>query len=533
MDRTEHIAGTAARIAIIGGGCSGTLALVHLVQLLAEHTAVEHSGIAGAITIDWFEPDTWCEGLAYRTTDATHLLNVRAARMGALAGRPEHLLTWLDTDAGQQALKQAGIHHTVTGDSYIPRCVYAAYLKSLLGDTLGLAKKLGITVHQHNTAVTDARLASHASLQLSFDEAGLPCCVEVNAIILATGNLPRRTPAFPCHFMPGSMLRQQRYVDDVWRPASQCHYPWRVDALPDDAQILIIGTGLTMVDTVMTLIHHGYRGYITAISRHGLLPHEQVHSLPWPFWLNGSNVRESLTAPHKRLSVLQVLQTLRREADTAMLNGHSWQSVFDTLRPITQTLWQQLDINGQRKFMARLMPFWGVHRHRMAPAIHARIRALQDSGRLQVLQGRVERVDEDHEGLRVSIHDRTQSTSNAMHRDIRPALLINCTGPEPDIEASDNILLKNMHARGLIMTHALHAGIDIDASGSATGIANGLLFPMGALTAGALLECTAVPEIREQASMIARRILAMLTAAQLSSRTATQLSNPLSSVALL
>src|SRR5690606_1358843 len=54
--------------------------------------------------------------------------------------------------------------------------------------------------------------------------------------------------------------------------------PWKIDSVKNidsELPVLIIGNGLTMVDTVLGLIEHGFKGEIYSISPNGfnILPH--------------------------------------------------------------------------------------------------------------------------------------------------------------------------------------------------------------------------------------------------------------------
>ena len=88
----NHAAGPPARVGIVGGGFCGTLVLANLVEAAAR-----------PLVIELFEPMMLATGVAYSTTECTHLLNVRAERMGAFADQPDHFYRWLQSAAGKTA----------------------------------------------------------------------------------------------------------------------------------------------------------------------------------------------------------------------------------------------------------------------------------------------------------------------------------------------------------------------------------------------------------------------------------------------
>ena len=153
--------------------------------------------------------------------------------------------------------------------------------------------------------------------------------------------------------------------------------------------------------------------------------------------------------------------------------------------------------------MARLFTLWNVHRHRMSPDIYGELKAMQQSGGLKIIAGKIYYVGSDKDGLTVAYRKRGTNRVETL----RPTLVINCTGPEYDIAVTGNALLRNLRDRELITVGPLRAGIEATDYGTAKGKASESLFPIGTLLVGEQLECTAVPELREQAQQTAVNVL--------------------------
>jgi uncharacterized NAD(P)/FAD-binding protein YdhS len=262
--------------------------------------------------------------------------------------------------------------------------------------------------------------------------------------------------------------------------------------------VLLVGTGLTMVDTVLSLAERNHEGRIHALSRHGLLPH--VHR-------PGVAVGRSVEFPQP-LRIRAILRALRREARSAR-EVADWRGVVDALRPRTASLWRDLPEPERRRFLRHLRSFWDVHRHRMAPGVYETLEQLQRAGLLRVHAARVRSFRLMDGGW---VEARVRPRGLAREVTFRVQHVINCTGPDASI-ARGHPLLRGLLEAGLVRADALGLGLATDADGAlldAEGRASGVLFTLGPLRRGDLWESTAIPEIRVQALALARRLLERL-----------------------
>ncbi|HTJ91041.1 MAG TPA: FAD/NAD(P)-binding protein [Acidocella sp.] len=332
-------------IAIIGAGFSGTMAAIHLRRELPPNYVVylfERTG-------------RFARGLAYAASGTPHLLNVRSINMSAFPEDPEHFDRWMEQEAGRFPNE---IKRTEAG-TFATRRLYGRYLRRLLYEEL---KASGGRV----------RLAADDVIALEHAPAGwrLTCAsgrdITVSGLVLAAGNLPSSRPCDGVVF----------------------HDPWTPSAMSDlrlNEPVLIVGTGLTMIDLALGMHRQGFCGPIIAVSRRGLVPqsHDQVERT-WP--------TPGFTAA-QRTSLAALLHRLRTEVREAKRHGIGWRAVVDSLRPITAELWRGLPYDQKRRFLRHLRPYWDIHRHRMAPPVAAQFEALIESGALRTKRGRVHGIE--------------------------------------------------------------------------------------------------------------------------------------------
>ena len=446
--------GGAMQIAIIGGGASGVLAAV---ALLRDATAADQ--------ITHIEPNAVGTGIAYATTNERLLLNVRAYNMSAYADQPGHFVAWLDQ-----------VHPGNDADAFVPRRWYAVYLR----ETLAQAIVASAGQYQHlPTLVTDIVPRPHGAQVMLADGT----TIAADEVILAIGHNISANPL-------------ARWIPDSARIIPG--YDWQRIAtdIPADAPVIIIGTGLTMVDSVLMLLANGHRGSITAYSRRGHVPRSHV-------------ARATALAPFSQADgvrpLSELLRDFRRAVADAATAGIPWQAVVDSLRPHTQGLWQQFGTTTQRRFVRHLRAYWDIHRHRIAPAVAAQLDRARQTGQLRIMTGRASAAQMLPDAIAITLR------TGAGSAQLTAAYIINCTGPSTDFGELDAPLIVALRNRGLLNPDALRLGIanGIDARLlDRTGQTIPWLWTIGPLRKGLLWECIAIPDIRIEARVLAADVLA-------------------------
>jgi len=456
-------------IVIVGGGFAGTALAVHLLRLghaKLDITLVEANSRVG-------------RGIAYGTELDDHVLNTRACQMSLLPEAPHHFVDWLE----RQGVLSAAFE-------FVPRRLFGQYVEETLRDVLAEAKPavgaFSLRLSERVTGVTPN--ASGFDVELGSGE-----ILDADSVVLALGH------ARPCDPLQGVLEPSPRYIRDPWRPDVLA------EVAPADT-VLVIGTGLTMIDTVLTLRARGHTGRVEAVSRNGLLPRPHADA---PRTLPIDLRHRLLTRVLVQTRLRRLTRELRALIAEAEARGYGWHCIVDAMRPHLPQVWRALDDHERRRFLSRLRPFWEVHRHRVPPRTHALIGKLVDSGRLSIRAGRIVDATEHESAIEVV---RAWRGSDETSRDFFD-WVVNCTGPRsrgPSCSPLEARLLEH----GLLRIDPLGLGYLTTPDGAAIG-GDGVvpgLYVIGPACRPLDWETTAVPELSERAEALAAHLIDQWTA---------------------
>lgn len=442
---------------IVGGGLAGT-------TVAAELALWAPPGFR-ALLIDAREPGP---GSAYAPASERLYMNGTARAMSAVPGDKLHLVNWLQTEP-ESAL--------------ISRQRFGIYLRERLREALERrpefetlrAEVVDVIAGDEDFTIVDAhggeRIARH--------------------VVLALGNFP---PDYA--FLPPALHRHPGFVAD----------PWRFDPAPAHLRgdVLIVGSGLTAMDTAALLDERGFDGCLHVVSRRGLMPCVEN---PFARALDPRRLALQTNAPY------QLLRSLRAAARKHSAAGGDWRDVVEAIRDISPAIWMSWSTRDRMRFLRHLEVFWAVHRYRVPPKTAAVCERLRREGRLVRHRGRVSQASETPDRrILVGVDGPAGKSSFVV------SCAVNCTGPNGDYERVRHPLVQSLIRRGTIRADRLHLGLEattdlrvVDAGGNAVD----RLFTLGPPLRGTFYETTAVPETREQAAAIARTVVAQSSRATL------------------
>lgn len=456
-------------ISIIGGGAAGALVLINMLKYFPE----------AGVTVKWIEKSgEFGTGVAYSTDKDYHLLNVPANSMGLFHDYANDFFEW--------QLKKG---YSYSEHDYVPRKIYGEYVKEHLFSFLRKNENISIELIQGE--VEDVTKAGEGYLLSLKNKRN----ITTDTVIFATGNfVPSDLPLADM-----SYTQSRNYFKDPWDNEIN-----RLIKRTDD--VLIIGTGLTMVDKLLDFYHQLHKGSIYAISRKGYLPFTHY---PCSRHQKYPDYTEELLQAD---DIYALYRQLRKHVDSGIKSGIDWRVVVDTIRPSLPAIWDSLSLQDKKIFLRRFSSLWTVVRHRIPVICTDIIHLLKEKKQLQVAGGRIVTITTTEDGFDVQYLDRKSSQL----KEITVQKIINCSGPQLNMALSGSALYKNLLKRHFLLEDELHMGLKALPDGrllDGKGQVIPGLYTIGNGLRGVLFESSAIPEIRGQAYRLVKNIMVPYAAA--------------------
>ena len=454
-------------IVIVGAGFSGAAVAINLLRL-------SYWRPARIVLID--RAPRMARGAAYAERSHPYLLNVPAGRMSMNSSDPLEFLKF-----AQRTIPDA------TADDFLPRSLYGDYLESVLLETEQASPTHVRLEKVRGDVCAIAHTGGTSPYRIDFDDG---TSLLADDVVLALGNPPpANLPG--TESLHGSLL----YVSDPW--SSQL-------ALKPGQTALVIGTGLTMADTVIAGSEEA-NGEVTfhAISRHGMIPPSQTAFRTGP----GCDGDDAALIRAASFSARRLLHAVRELTDDVQRRGGDWREAITCVRTLAPTLWQRLPTRERQRFLRHARPYWDVHRHRLPQQTLAKLDQLQLDEKLHVHAGRLVNFELVGEQIRVSWRTRGSTDVETLLVD----RVINCTGADYNPVRSRDPLMRSLLGQGMVAPDALGLGLRTGAHGAVIDSRNRPatnLYYIGPMLRADHWECTAAQELRIHAERLAHHLAA-------------------------
>lgn len=448
-------------IGIIGTGASGVAVFVHLVQKMIRNL----SGKDKLSIMLAEKKDNMGAGLAFGTGQEGHLLNTKAGMMGIYAEEPMHFVHWMHRhkDWIAREFPQSALHP----DAYPPRMLYGHYLQDCFQRHLALAEQHHIRIDCIKEDVNDMDITKDGcKIRFASGKKAI-----AHLVVLATGN--PKSATFK------KLSDCEKYFDSPW-PSSRI-----LNSITQkDAHVCLIGSSLTALDGIKTLVDNGHEGPITLFSRKGLMPRVQAPQ-EMPFdrkVLRLENIRRLMRKEHRPLRIKDLIRLFRAEVESSLgkklvwrdferagrsqpvllkhdiekaLSGQSiFQDILYATRHDSYTIWKLLAPDQQLLYGKWIKAEVDINRHAMPLENGIKILHLLESGQLN--------VKSESETIEYDIQRRLFVMKMKDGEDFTADYVINATGPATQLADMEDIpLIQKLLEKQLLLPYTV-GGADAD-----------------------------------------------------------------------
>lgn len=377
----------------------------------------------------------------------------------------------------------AGRRPEIGPKDYLPRPLYGDYLSRTLEAAITAAGRGRFERIAATARSAEAGKGAEPAFTIETDLGR----VSGDAMVVCTGAPGARLP----HCWPTNADDDPRFIADSRRRAFGPQDPLDF--------VLVIGTGLTMIDVALDVAAASRTAGIFALSRRGLLPEAHTESPASPI--------DPTTWDARALIGLPAGEVVRRVRAALVGAGPGWRNVIAALRPVTNDLWRSFSVDGQGLILRRWFSRWNVVRHRTAPTADDVLVTLRAAERLELARGTLVALERPPLGapLRAVFRDRAGRL-----RELRPTLCVNATGPDFDVANAPASFPAALIRAGLAVPGPLGLGLDVLSNGAMVGPVGRPTkgaYIVGPLRFGAEFETSAVPELRVQAATAAEAVV--------------------------
>jgi uncharacterized NAD(P)/FAD-binding protein YdhS len=295
--------------------------------------------------------------------------------------------------------------------------------------------------------------------------------------------------------------------------------------IPSTAHVLVLGTGLTAVDSALMLLRSGHEGPINMVSRRGLLPAVRSFTAAAPLrYLDASALRRLLVITPimtcaRALALLRCefraagidirkaapdfthvedpAQRLRRQVRQAGDGSNTWQPVLvQAALESVEYIWQALPATERDRFMSRWHHVFNSLVNPMPPQTAVRLLAAIDEGQLGV-----------HRGIRAIVPTKVGFAAATAQGTVTADVVVNAVRQETGVTNSAAApLVDSLLTASSARVHP-YGGIDVEPATSRVldraGVPSARLFALGQLTCGVHYYTSSMTMIAKRSAQIA------------------------------